>query len=579
MNLKNILESYLIESGIKIPKDTKAAKVLHHRDFDGVFSAIITVNQLIKQGIPASNIYTYGVQYGDDKNDAWGFKKKFRSSKGQMVALVDFARIPDSVKKPDFWSDHHEFDGDEKPKVAGRVGATEYKSDASHLAFLHTNNMVDGETLKAIDIVDSAGYTDLMEILEMPKRFRAKRRMERLAIICNALLVNSKIVDNEAFMQSFIRDTKPSLVSFYNNILKYARLSRLQKEALEELKNDKPDWEKVEKIRNLMPTQKTKETIKRSGYTPMRDKLTESELSDYEELQELKKKPKPRSPKDEVRYRELVNKPIRELRTKRDEISKAAKDSGKFQSKGSTLIQKDGRLQRYIWTQMNVKGLKHPFVIKRYPTFMQVAIHPDLPKNFKDMIDLNKVSREVLSITQKTFENRMNRWAFEIIKKESGGHKGITNISGLGTLGIMLKQSREELKELEAIKKRISNLKTFGKGKLSEKDKENLEKAVKVLESDKATEAEKKEAKRLKKILMPTMEEMMPDKAKRMQELLDNKEVYANERKYIMDFIEEEFIIAFKKYFKASDEIPIMDGYRLSGGLKDFTIDPPKKRY
>lgn len=173
----------------------------------------------------------------------------------------------------------------------------------------------------------------------------------------------------------------------------------------------------------------------------------------------------------------------------------------------------------------------------------------------------------------------MNRWAFEIIKKESGGHKGITNISGLGTLGIMLKQSREELKELEAIKKRISNLKTFGKGKLSEKDKENLEKAVKVLESDKATEAEKKEAKRLKKILMPTMEEMMPDKAKRMQELLDNKEVYANERKYIMDFIEEEFIIAFKKYFKASDEIPIMDGYRLSGGLKDFTIDPPKKRY
>jgi len=97
--------SLLLESGIRIPKGTRAAKIIFHEDLDGIMSAILVVNQLEKQGIPRDKIKLSGIQYGDNNEEV---KKKLSSSKGQMVVLVDFARIPEGEKgKLDFWSDHH----------------------------------------------------------------------------------------------------------------------------------------------------------------------------------------------------------------------------------------------------------------------------------------------------------------------------------------------------------------------------------------------------------------------------------------------------------------------------------------
>ena len=571
---KNI-SSLLNESGIQLPKGTVAVKLHHHRDMDGVFSAIVTYNQLLKQGIKPSKITISGIQYGDDGKNKAALYKKFKKSKGQAVVLVDFARIPDDVETPDFWSDHHEFEG-EKPKSAGKVGATEWKSDTSHLAILRTNNMVDSATLKAVDIVDSAGYSKLKDVIDMPKNFKAKGRMERLAIICNALLVNSKIVDNDSLMNQFIRDTKPSLVSFYNNILKYNRLSKIQSEAIKELAKKDPDWERVEKARSLMPSKEAKEKIIRSDKVPFRDKIQEDAIDDYEEFEELKKKGNKRTDSEEKRYRELVDAPIDAVRARRGDIAKAAKDSGKFKSRGATLVQLDGRMQRYVWTQLNKKGLKHPFVIKRYPTFIQVSVNPELPTNIKELIDLNKIRTHVMGEIKRIFGNKYNNWAFEIIEKESGGHKGITNISGLGTLGIMPKRKRERLKELQALKKRVSELKTVGRGKLSDEDKEKLATAQKMLKSTEIPEDEKAYYEKLEKILMPTMEKLMPKKAREMQVLLNQKEAHANKRKAIMNEIEDQFVKAFKKFFNASTDIPVMgkrSDVKIPGGEKEYALE------
>jgi len=623
MRIIDILEeagsvfSLLIESGIQLPKGTVAIKLHHHKDMDGVFSAIVAYNQLIKQGIKPNRIKISGIQYGDDDRDKQAVLNKFKKSKGQAVVLVDFARIPKEAETPDFWSDHHVFDG-EKPKAAGKVGATEWKSDTSHLAILRTNNMVDGATLRAVDIIDSAGYTNLEDVINMPKDFKRKGRMERLAILSNALLVYSKIVNNEGLMNQFIRETKPSLVSFYNNILKYNRLSKVQQEAIKELSKKNPDWEKVEKARNLMPSMAAKEEVRRNPKVPLRDKLGEDVIDDFEEFEKLKKKGKRRTKKEENRFRELVNAPIDAVRISRQSVSKAAKDSSKFESRGSTIIQRDGRMQRYIWTQLNTKGLKHPFVIKRYPTFMQVAVNPELPSNIKELIDLNKIRNVVMGEIQKKFGNKYNKWAFEIIDRESGGHKNITNISSLGTLGIMPKRDRERLRELEELKSRISNLRTYGRGKLSDEDKKKLDNANKELSRETITPEEKikyenikkqitdgkneitdedkkrlKEANmmlirkvlpakekeyylKLKKILMPTMENLMPEKAEEMERLLNKKAEFAEERKKIMDDIEDYFIIAFKKFFNASDKIPVMgknSNVKIPGGSIEYALE------
>ena len=92
-NVKDILKEHselLLESGIKIPKGTHAAKIIYHSDLDGVFSAILTMNQLIKQGIPKNRIVLSTIDYKKKPEEV---RKRLTSSKGQMVALVDFSRL------------------------------------------------------------------------------------------------------------------------------------------------------------------------------------------------------------------------------------------------------------------------------------------------------------------------------------------------------------------------------------------------------------------------------------------------------------------------------------------------------
>jgi len=90
-------ELLLNESGIRIPKGTKAARVLFHVDLDGLMSAIITKEQLKKQGIPERNIAFQGVQYGDDEME---MMSKQNVSRGQMLAVVDFGKVSPSRELP-----------------------------------------------------------------------------------------------------------------------------------------------------------------------------------------------------------------------------------------------------------------------------------------------------------------------------------------------------------------------------------------------------------------------------------------------------------------------------------------------
>jgi|GEM_PF-6751977 hypothetical protein len=500
-----------------------------------------------------------------------------------MVALVDFARLPEGVKKPDFWSDHHQNDEPESTG-GGRTGATDFKSDASHLATLHTENMVDGKTIDIVNKIDSAGYTDLTEILKLPKDFRKARRLERLGILCNALLTKSGILKNSSLLQEFIKKTKPSIVSFYNNILTYVRLNDIQDEAIKELAKDEPNWDKVTQSRKAMPSQRAAEKIKTPGKVSAKTRIRaieknedmdEGALEDYDKLQELKKKGDKRTEAEEEEYKELVNQPIEQMRARRAASAEKAKTSGELVPKGAVILQSNPRLQRYLWTQMNKAGLKYPFVIKKYATFLQVAVNPELPKVVKDYVDLGEVATKVMEEIRKKFENKYNSWAFNIIEKERGGHKGITNIPALGTIGLMKKADREELKYLEGLEDRIKKLKNLGSRKLDAKDKERLKEAQKILKRKTTSDVDKEYYQKLEKILNPTMEKLMPEKAKKLKELKDKKKATAEKRKKIMNEIIEEFQKQFREKFKADANMPVIGktGIKLTGGKKEYELE------
>ncbi len=559
MQIKNF--SLLLESGIRIPPGTHAAKIVHHQDLDGVFSAIVVYNQLIKQGINPRNITTHWIQYSEDDSS---YIQKLKKSKGQMVALVDFAKLPEGAVKPDFWTDHHQ-STKHISAGGGKVGATEFKSDTDHLVLLHTENLVDRSTVEVINRIDSASFTNIEDILTLKKDFKEKGRLERLAIICNALLVESGILNDNTLLESFIKSTKPSIVSFYVNILEYNRLNEIQLQAIKELKKPEPDWDLVEKARRAMPNLKAKKRIYKGA------SVNEGAIEDYQELKDLRSKK--RTPKEEERYQELVNKPIEKIKHARH--SALQKEKGKdttFEKRGSTLIQNNPRLQRYIWTQLNTAGIKYPFVIKRYPTFIQVAVNPDLPDEIRDKIDLGAISNLVMKQIRSKFENKYNAWAFDIIEGDSGGHKGITNISSLGTLGIMNKADRDELKYFESLEGRIKALKKINKD-MSDEDKEKLSQAQEMLDKKEIQEVDYD---KLKKLLSSPMRRLMPQHFAKMQELKDKKAERALERKKIMDEIVEEFINQFELRFGASKQEPVMSknkNVKLTGGKKEYEFE------
>lgn len=269
----------LLESGIKMPKGTRAAKLFVHADLDGVFSGILTMNQLIRQGIPKKNITVDFVQYGDDKNE---MADKLEASKGQMVSIVDFASIPDEVptlddegkkdyknmkkvRQSDFTSDHH----DDSPDIAGNkrlakgkagaIGKTEYGSDSEHIATVYAKNLADPSTVKIITMVDAARYPNLMDTITLPKRFREAGRMERLGCIVNSL-VSQLISKNKTAAIELIRTSSPSIVSLYNNSLKLMKISDKQAEVFEEMGKENPDWNRIAILRSQLPMNFAKKT-------------------------------------------------------------------------------------------------------------------------------------------------------------------------------------------------------------------------------------------------------------------------------------------------------------------------------
>jgi len=512
MKIDSLLNNMLTESGIRIPKGTRAAKVIYHQDMDGVMSALLTVNQLVKQGISKDRIKLSSI-HDRDNNEA--VKKKLAASKGQMVALVDFARIPkEGMRKPDFWSDHHVMDEPEKtgsnikkdvssaeyktkakrpypkhgikkgdeiiidPKTGKKysertfnivqtrshktspykhrtgkikknvhrfeiqeaVGKTDYPSEAEHLATVHAQNLMTGKDIRAISNVDSANYSNLKDLIDLPKSFRKKGRMERLAIITN-LLLGKMLTSNPTAINQLIKQANPSLVSVYTTLLKLAKLNDKQATAIRELGKANPNYALVSKTKAELPPEMAKEVSKEKSSKSIK-KLKSLEQTRATRKEEIKKQTDPKTTQFKKGNEYVI------IQTSKPGSSQPQRFTGSLLTKQS--------------------GERYPAMMREWGNMFQISLNPSLKMADKEKVNLTKgvdkilgdVIRDVNNGTIKVRDKGMTKWALtKVIRPEAGGHAGITTVGGLATLGLAPKSIREDLKKLYEYEKRVKALK------------------------------------------------------------------------------------------------------------------------
>mgnify|MGYP002507805542 CR=1 FL=1 len=467
------------------------------------------------------------------------FSKAAKLNAGNIEAAFEDSKL----NKADFTSDHHDnAKGNLTPGKSGKIGATGFGSDAEHIATVYAQNLADYSSIKEITTVDAARYSDLENTILLSKDFRSKGRMEKLATILNTL-IPQVIKKNPALAKEIARDSSPSIVSVYNNTLKASKLNDKQLAIYAEMKNENPDWNKIQSLVKELPSRLQKGAFDKDKYksiVPLMnvDQWREKNKKDVEkaktgyfspknkeELEILKNSDTPEQAKLKKEIKELekeidklsgvgkkhlgaeVEDKIGKLGAlvldKKAEIvrldaamSQKEKDEkiakitelenaqktklGKFQKVGNVMRQDAANPKdypsRYMSSLLEKDGMKSPFVLKRFGTMIQVAVNPYAAEQVKG-VDLGKLANQILDELQADFKQRKiyNDWAMKIVKKESGGHKQITNISGLGTIGLMPSPDRARYNELNDIKKRVVAVgKKFDK--MMPKKKEELDK-------------------------------------------------------------------------------------------------------
>jgi hypothetical protein len=378
-------------------------------------------------------------------------------------------------------------------RILEAIGKTDYPSETEHLAKVHAQNLMTGKDIEAISRIDSANYSNLSDVLSLPKNFKEKGRIERLAIISNALFTGF-LGNNPTAVNELIMKSNPSVVSFYNNVLKMVKLNNEQSEAIKEISKENPDWNKIESTRKKLPYDMAKETVKGNKI---------NKVGSVESIRANREK----------------------------EVKKHTNVKTTSFKKGNDFViiqssQGRGQPQRFLGSLLTKQsGERYPAMMREWATMLQISINPDLSEEDKKKFNLTKIVDDVLgSIIQdvnngkiKVGDRGMTNWALtKVIRPEAGGHAGIATAGGLGTLGLAPKPTREEFNKIKEYSRRVAALKG---------------------------------GKQLKHV--------MPKAAAKLDELQEIKDKYAQERKMIVAEIKRRILSEVERQIKEKGITPL----------------------
>jgi hypothetical protein len=221
------LKMLIKESGIRgindIAKRYKEAKIYFHQDLDGVTTAIAMKNYLKENGIDVVDCEV--IQYGTKE-----FAIKKPEGEGNiMPVLVDFAH-----GKPMFviHTDHHDSQAGVEDDTA-----TSFKHARSNVETISQTispkDLFKDEDLYLISTVDSANFAVNQITPEMVMNFvfkydkdkSVRRNKMMMGLVVNKLLLaykNNKL-DGRNFLEYLVMNCEPSLENLYNTITKIAK--------------------------------------------------------------------------------------------------------------------------------------------------------------------------------------------------------------------------------------------------------------------------------------------------------------------------------------------------------------------
>jgi hypothetical protein len=426
---KLLSETVLLkESGIRditnLAKRYQKAKIYFHQDLDGVTTALAMKNYLEQQGIKVVDAEV--IQYGSKE-----FAIKKPEGEGDvMPVLVDFAH-----GKPMFTihTDHHDTQAGVEQGTA-----TNFKSSRSNVETISQvvspKEIFPSEDILLISTVDSANFLEhditpemvMNYLFSYDKNESLKRNKMLMGLVTNKLLLAYK--NKPRFLEDIVLNAQPSLLSILNNIRKqatekgYAKPEDMtkNKEAYIQSRKEKG----VEKFGNILSQYGFGSVMKPGSYdryTPFRNNpdadflvtgmpmgMVQASCNPFKKDRALKGVNLGEI-KDEV-LNELSSE-LKNVKVTFGDIKKIAEMDAEYSSVGFTL-----------------KDL--------------MAIYSDLPSFKVDggerlleiLGDISEKLYKGLSDKQKALFDKISLNGFDVIKANSGGHKCITNISGLNFL-------------------------------------------------------------------------------------------------------------------------------------------------
>ena len=212
--MKRIIKESGIQDINKIAKRYPKAEIYFHQDLDGVVSAIAMKEYLEKYGIDV--VDTHVIQYGDKEFSV----SKPKAEGDTMQVLVDFAH-----GKPMFTihTDHH----DSQSGVEGDT-STQFRGARSNVETLSQivspQDIFTSDDVMRISTVDSADYAkhgltpdDVMNYI---KKFDSNGTVPSnkwmLALLTNKLLLAYK--NKPGFLEKLVAQSSPSLMNIFHNI-------------------------------------------------------------------------------------------------------------------------------------------------------------------------------------------------------------------------------------------------------------------------------------------------------------------------------------------------------------------------
>ena len=425
--MKNLLTEGGIRNINELSKRYKKAKIYFHMDLDGVTTALAMKKYLEDNGIKV--VDSEVIQYGDKE-----FSVRKADAQGDiMPVLVDFAH-----GKPMFivHTDHHD-----RQAGAEETKSTQFRGARSNVETLSqivpASEIFTPEDVATISMVDSADYASrditpdmvMNYVFNFDKDKSARNNRMMLGLVTNKLLLAFK--NKPKFLEHLVMTSKPSILSIFNVISKvikekkYASASELEKNKENYIKSMK-DHPNVKIEGNIIVQYGGGSMIKPGAYdryTPFKNNPEADFLVIAWPLGLLQASCNPFK-----KERQLKGVNLGEI---------AQEVLGKWESK---LKDRVVPLSTIKWISESAKDFGEESVGFTFKDF--AAIYGEKMMDIDNGMDYLGVIKELmskpftsLSDNEKELLDKIGVTAWDIIQANSGGHKCITNISGLNFFG------------------------------------------------------------------------------------------------------------------------------------------------